>query len=174
MSRTRSNVSWRRWSGFESSAAQHGYLLAAEERISNGISTVLRTSDGGTTWEVTGSLPGLGSMFAVSDSLTLWAGSQPVAGGVGHPLLDVSRDGGRTWSEAQLPGIAGKLGGIAVHIGARIAAQAGPGEILVSATVHDLVAGAGIAFADLGTAELKGLPGTLPHYAATGADGGDQ
>jgi class 3 adenylate cyclase len=70
--------------------------------------------------------------------------------------------------------IAGKLGGIAVHIGARIAGQAGPGEVLVSATVRDLVAGSGITFADRGTAELKGLPGTWPIYAVTGAEGGDQ
>ncbi len=69
--------------------------------------------------------------------------------------------------------IAGKLGGIAVHIGARIAAQAGPGEILVSATVRDLVAGSGITFADRGTAELKGLPGTWPIFAVTGSEGGE-
>jgi class 3 adenylate cyclase len=69
--------------------------------------------------------------------------------------------------------IAGKLGGIAVHIGARIAGKAGPGEVLVSATVRDLVAGSGITFADHGTAELKGLPGTWPLYAVTGAEGGN-
>ncbi|TML52139.1 MAG: adenylate/guanylate cyclase domain-containing protein, partial [Actinobacteria bacterium] len=56
-------------------------------------------------------------------------------------------------------------GGIAVHIGARVAAQAGPGEILVSSTVKDLVAGSGIAFADRGTAEFKGLPGAWQLYA---------
>jgi pimeloyl-ACP methyl ester carboxylesterase len=52
------------------------------------------------------------------------------------------------------------IGGIAVHIGARVAAQAGAGEILVSSTVKDLVAGAGIAFADQGEHALKGVPGT--------------
>lgn len=67
--------------------------------------------------------------------------------------------------------IAGKLGGIAVHVGARIAGRAGPGEVLVSATVHDLVAGSGIRFEDRGTAELKGLPGTWPIYAVAGAEG---
>jgi class 3 adenylate cyclase len=70
--------------------------------------------------------------------------------------------------------IAGKLGGIAVHVGARIAGRAGPGEVLVSATVHDLVAGSGIRFMDRGTAELKGLPGTWPIYAVTGVEGEDQ
>ena len=51
-----------------------------------------------------------------------------------------------------------KLGGIAVHIGARIVAQAKPGEILVSNTVKDLVAGSGIAFSDRGMHTLKGIP----------------
>jgi class 3 adenylate cyclase len=53
----------------------------------------------------------------------------------------------------------GKVGGIAVHIGARVAKEAGPGEVLVSSTVKDLVAGSGIAFRERGTAELKGVPG---------------
>lgn len=52
-----------------------------------------------------------------------------------------------------------KVGGIAVHIGARVAAEAGPGEVLVSSTVKDLVAGSGIEFRDRGSAELKGVPG---------------
>jgi len=50
-----------------------------------------------------------------------------------------------------------KIGGIAVHTGARVAAAAGPGEILVSSTVKDLVAGSGIAFADRGETQLKGV-----------------
>ena len=61
--------------------------------------------------------------------------------------------------------IGSKLGGIAVHIGARVAAQAGPGEELVSGTVKDLVAGSGLSFADRGTAELKGVPGEWRLYA---------
>jgi class 3 adenylate cyclase len=52
-----------------------------------------------------------------------------------------------------------KVGGIAVHIGARVAAEAEPGEVLVSSTVKDLVAGSGIEFQDRGSAELKGVPG---------------
>jgi class 3 adenylate cyclase len=58
-----------------------------------------------------------------------------------------------------------KIGGIAVHIGARVAAMAGPGEVLVSHTVRDLVAGSGIRFADRGTHELKGMPGAWPLFA---------
>jgi class 3 adenylate cyclase len=50
-----------------------------------------------------------------------------------------------------------KIGGIAVHTGARVAAAASPGEVLVSSTVKDLVAGSGIAFADRGEQELKGV-----------------
>ncbi len=51
------------------------------------------------------------------------------------------------------------MGGIAVHIGARIAALAGPSEVLVSSTVKDLVAGSGLSFRDHGAALLKGVPG---------------
>ena len=61
--------------------------------------------------------------------------------------------------------IDGKVGGIAVHIGARVAKEAGPGEVLVSSTVKDLVAGSGIEFRDRGTAELKGVPGEWRLYA---------
>ena len=50
------------------------------------------------------------------------------------------------------------IGGIAVHIGARVAAQAGSGEVLVSSTVKDLVAGSGLRFEDRGSRALKGVP----------------
>jgi class 3 adenylate cyclase len=59
----------------------------------------------------------------------------------------------------------GKVGGIAVHIGARVAAEAEPGEVLVSSTVKDLVAGSGIEFRDRGAAELKGIPGEWRLYS---------
>jgi class 3 adenylate cyclase len=58
-----------------------------------------------------------------------------------------------------------KVGGIAVSIGARVAAEAGPGEVLVSSTVKDLVAGSGIEFRDRGVAELKGVPGEWRLFA---------
>ena len=51
-----------------------------------------------------------------------------------------------------------KLGGIAVHIAARVASTAAPGEVLVSQTVKDLVAGSGIRFEDRGVQELRGVP----------------
>ena len=53
----------------------------------------------------------------------------------------------------------GKIGGLAVNIGARVAAEAGAGEVLVSSTVKDLVAGTGIEFEDRGLHDLKGVPG---------------
>jgi class 3 adenylate cyclase len=54
--------------------------------------------------------------------------------------------------------IAGKVGGIAVNIGARIAALARPSEVLVSHTVEGLVSGSGLMFVDAGKQELKGVP----------------
>jgi class 3 adenylate cyclase len=51
-----------------------------------------------------------------------------------------------------------KVAGIAVHVGARVAAAAGPGEVLVASTVRDLVAGSGLQFDDRGEHELKGVP----------------
>jgi class 3 adenylate cyclase len=57
------------------------------------------------------------------------------------------------------------VGGLAVHIGARVAGLAGPGEILVSRTVRDLVAGSGLRFAERGEHGLKGVPDRWPLYA---------
>jgi class 3 adenylate cyclase/esterase/lipase len=54
------------------------------------------------------------------------------------------------------------LAGMAVHIGARVAAAAQPDEVLVSSTVRDLVAGSGMEFEERGTHQLKGVPGTWP------------
>ncbi len=63
----------------------------------------------------------------------------------------------------------GKLGGIAVPTGARIAALAEAGEVLVSSTVKDLVAGSGIAFQDRGSHELKGVPDEWLLYSVVDA-----
>jgi class 3 adenylate cyclase len=59
------------------------------------------------------------------------------------------------------------VGGVAVHIGARVSALAGPGEILVSRTVKDLVVGSGLGFSDRGSHRLKGLPDEWQVYAVT-------
>jgi len=77
--------------------------------------------------------------------------------------LDLEVRAGLHTGECEL--VDGKVGGIAVHIGARVAAQAAPGEVLVSSTVKDLVAGSGIRFAERGTVELKGLSGEWSLFA---------
>jgi class 3 adenylate cyclase len=61
--------------------------------------------------------------------------------------------------------VEGKIGGLAVNIGARVAAAASPGELLVSSTVKDLVAGSSVVFEDRGTHELKGVPGEWRLYS---------
>ena len=57
------------------------------------------------------------------------------------------------------------IGGIAVHIAARVSSHAGAGELVVSRTVKDLVAGSGTGFSDRGTHTLKGVPDTWQLYA---------
>lgn len=64
--------------------------------------------------------------------------------------------------------ISEKVGGIAVIIGSRVRERADPGEVLVSSTVRDLVAGSGLSFADRGVHALKGVPDEWRLFAATG------
>lgn len=59
----------------------------------------------------------------------------------------------------------GRLGGMAVHIGARVCALAGAGQVLVSSTVKDLVTGSGIQFEEHGSHTLKGVPGEWRLFA---------
>ena len=80
--------------------------------------------------------------------------------------LDVEIRAGVHTGEVEIR--AGDVGGIGVHIGARIAALAGPGEILVSRTVKDLVTGSGIALQDRGTHSLKGVPDAWQVFAVDG------
>ena len=61
-----------------------------------------------------------------------------------------------------------RIGGLAVHIGARVAAKANGGEIVVSNTVKDLLAGSGLTFTDRGEHELKGVPGSWRLFAVDG------
>jgi class 3 adenylate cyclase len=68
--------------------------------------------------------------------------------------------------------VEGKVGGIAVHIGARVAKAAQPGEVLVSSTVKDLVAGSGLQFHERGAAELKGVPGEWRLYSVAAGTAG--
>jgi pimeloyl-ACP methyl ester carboxylesterase len=77
--------------------------------------------------------------------------------------LDLQVRAGLHTGECEI--VDGKVAGIAVHTGARVASHAEPGEVLVSSTVKDLVAGSGIAFADRGEHELKGVPGDWRLFA---------
>jgi class 3 adenylate cyclase len=60
----------------------------------------------------------------------------------------------------------GDIGGIAVHIGERVCADATPGEVLVSGTVKDLVVGSGLVFSERGARMLAGIAGEWPLFAA--------
>jgi class 3 adenylate cyclase len=60
------------------------------------------------------------------------------------------------------------LAGMAVHIGARVAAMARPGEVLLSSTVKDLVVGSGLKFEERGEHELRGVPGSWKLFAVKG------
>jgi class 3 adenylate cyclase len=81
------------------------------------------------------------------------------------PELGLDVRAGLHTGECEL--VDGKVAGIAVHTGARVASQAQPGEVLVSSTVRDLVAGSGLAFQDRGSHKLKGIPGKWRVYAVT-------
>jgi len=90
--------------------------------------------------------------------------ARAIADGVRDLGLDI-RSGCHT-GEIELAGP--DLHGLAVHIGARVAALAGPSETLVSSTVRDLVAGSGLAFEDAGEHELKGAPDRWRLYRVVG------
>jgi photosystem II stability/assembly factor-like uncharacterized protein len=96
---------------------RRGYLIASPGRFSSGGSSVFRTDDGGETWRAIGSGSWLGPLVAASDESTLWAGAQQSASPVSsYSLLVVSRDGGRTWQDAQLPSLKGQIGGAEVWL----------------------------------------------------------
>jgi class 3 adenylate cyclase/pimeloyl-ACP methyl ester carboxylesterase len=82
------------------------------------------------------------------------------------PEIGIDVRGGLHTGECELRG--DDIGGIAVHIGARVAALAGAGEVFVSNTVKDLVNGSGITFRDRGTHALKGLPGQWQLFSPSG------
>jgi pimeloyl-ACP methyl ester carboxylesterase len=92
------------------------------------------------------------------------------AGAIGQALrpLGLEIRAGLHTGEVELHG--DEIAGIAVHTGARVAALAGAGEVLVSSTVKDLVAGSGIEFEERGEHELKGVPGAWRLYAVAGED----
>jgi len=85
-----------------------------------------------------------------------------IAGGARRMGLEV-RTGVHT---GEVERIGDDIAGINVHIGARIGALAAPGEVLVSRTVHDLVAGSGLEFTDRGAQQLRGVPGDWQVFSA--------
>ena len=91
------------------------------------------------------------------------------AGAIGEAVrgLGLEIRAGLHTGECELVGE--KIAGVAVNTGARVAALAEPGEVLVSSTVKDLVAGSGIEFEDRGTHDLKGVPGEWRLYAVSDA-----
>src|SRR3989304_3512512 len=113
--------------------------------------------------------PATGSSLCSTDPFVLssapprsWRGGGAASGGGGRSPGLETRAGAHP-GEVELRGRT--AGGIAVHIGARVLAAAQPGEILVTATLRDLVAGAGTEFGDRGAATLKGVPGEWHLYA---------
>jgi pimeloyl-ACP methyl ester carboxylesterase len=88
------------------------------------------------------------------------------AQGIGAAMHDLGLEVRAGVHTGEVETIAGKAGGIAVNVGARIAALAGPSEVLVSSTVRDLVAGSGLTFEDAGEHELKGIPDRWHLYRA--------
>jgi class 3 adenylate cyclase len=98
-------------------------------------------------------------------AVSLSAGHEP-RGRQGVRARGLEIRAGLHTGERELAG-GGRVTGIAVHIGARIAGLAGAGEVLVSSTVKDLVAGAGIAFEDRGEHGLRGVPDRWRLYAVT-------
>ena len=82
-------------------------------------------------------------------------GNQGLLGPILQPLGLQIRAGLHT---GEIERVGGDVSGVAVHLAARIMAAAEPGEVVVSRVVPDLVVGSGIEFADLGTAQLRGIP----------------
>jgi class 3 adenylate cyclase/pimeloyl-ACP methyl ester carboxylesterase len=81
--------------------------------------------------------------------------------------LDIEVRSGLHTGECEVRG--DDLGGIAVHIGARVSALAGPNDVLVSSTLRDLVIGSGLEFEDRGAHQLKGVPGEWRLFAVASA-----
>lgn len=86
----------------------------------------------------------------MTSCLRRWEDDVVARGGKERALASTRRDGLRR----------DDVGGMGLHIAARVMAQSGPGEILVSRTVVDLVTGSGLEFEDRGERELKGIPGS--------------
>jgi class 3 adenylate cyclase len=94
------------------------------------------------------------------------AGAIPCGQEIGKPLRHLGLDVRAEGHAGEVERIGDDIAGIAVHIGARISGLAGPGEVLVSGTVRDLVAGSGVELTDRGTHQLRGMPDECRFFAA--------
>ena len=136
----------RRWTGL---LAEHHRLVRSELERFRG--TGLRTEGDGTLSTFDGPARAVRCACAIRD---------------GARQLGIEIRAGLHTGEIELAETG--VEGIALHIGARISALAGPGEVLASSTVKDLVVGSGIDFAERGTHELKGVPSEWRLYAVAG------
>ncbi len=137
----------RRWTEL---LAEHHRIVRAELDRHRG--KVVRIEGDGTLSTFDGPARGVRCAAAIRDALA---------------PLEVEIRAGLHTGEIELAATGAE--GIAVHIGARVASLAAPGEVLTSSTVKDLVVGSGIEFADRGRHELKGVPGDWQLYAVDGA-----
>jgi class 3 adenylate cyclase len=124
----------------------------ARREVEKARGTLIKTTGDGLLATFDGPARAIRAVRGIEDSLATLG--LPIRGGLHAGEVEV-RDG--------------DVGGIAVHIGSRVAGLAGAGEVLVSSTVKDLVAGSGIAFEDRGRHELKGVPGDWQLFAVTAA-----
>lgn len=128
----------------------------------------MRSSDGSSlATEATNATPPADGFFATFDGPARAIGAaQAIVDGV--RTLGIEARIGIHVGECELHD--GKVAGLAVNIGSRVAANAGASEVLVSQTVRDLVAGSGIRLDDQGTHQLKGIPGNWQLFSVAGAD----
>ena len=120
----------------------------ARREVENARGEIVKSTGDGMLATFDGPARGIRAVRSIEDSLAT----------LGLPIR-----GGLHAGEVEVRG--SDIGGIAVHIASRVADLAGPGEVLVSSTVRDLVAGSGIAFEDRGRHELKGVPGEWELFA---------
>ncbi|HXV32590.1 MAG TPA: adenylate/guanylate cyclase domain-containing protein [Gaiellaceae bacterium] len=132
--------------GWRELLGRHNALV--RRRLSEFRGTELNTTGDGFVASFDGPLRGLSCAGAIRDEVR---------------ELGLEIRAGLHTGEGELSG--GRVGGIVLHIAARVAAAAGPGEVFVSGTVKDLVAGSGVEFADCGAHVLKGVPGEWRLFA---------
>jgi pimeloyl-ACP methyl ester carboxylesterase len=126
-----------------------GFLTAARRQLGRYGGTEVDVAGDGLFATFTGPARAIRSAVAIRDA----AGAIGLEVRSGVHVGEVQREDG------------GGMSGLAVHIGARVMAEADPGEVLVSGTVKDLVVGSGLEFADRGVRQLRGVPGSWPVYA---------